>query len=214
VDPQTQLNTPNTYMEFSVDSANVWRSERRQWTLDMSANFGSRDVVGDSDHFALARYQGRPNFFYLRGSGSMTTALPGGLQFITKVAAQGAVEPLVSNEYFSIAGSDGVRGYLEAEEFGDVAVKGTLQLESPQLHARAGALTGKAFAFFDDGHVTFIAPLLGQPDHADLRSAGLGIQVLGGSNYTGLLTWAYPLLSGPRTHSGDSRVLFVVRGSL
>ncbi len=214
VDPQTQLNTPNSYMEFSLDSANVWRSELRTWALDISANFGSREVVGDSDHFALARYQGRPNFFYLHGSGSMTTALPGGMQFTTKLAGQGAVEPLVSNEYFSIAGSDGVRGYLEAEEFGDVAVKGTLQLESPLLHAWAGSLAGKAFAFFDDGHVKFLASLPDQPDHADLRSAGIGIEVLSGNNYSGLLTWAYPLLTGPRTHSGDSQVLFVVRGSL
>jgi hemolysin activation/secretion protein len=182
--------------------------------FDMSANFGSRDAVGDSEHFDLARYQGRPNFFYLRGSASMTEQLPAGLQFITKIAGQGAMEPLVSNEYFSIAGADGVRGYLEAEDFGDTAIKGTLQLESPQWHCWSGSLTGRAFGFFDDGHVTFLASLPGQPDHADLRSTGIGVELAALGHYTGLLTWAYPLLSGPRTHSGSSRVLFMVRGSL
>ena len=113
-----------------------------------------------------------------------------------------------------------MRGYLEAEEFGDKGIKGTVQLGSPQWRLWSGAVTADVFAFFDDGHLTFLAPLPGQPGqpgqptYADLRSVGAGIDLLVTRHFTGSLTWAYPLVSGPYTASGDSRVLFVVRGSL
>jgi hemolysin activation/secretion protein len=180
----------------------------------MTPNFGSGAIVNDASHFAAARYQGRPNFFFVRGAGSVTYLLPAGLHLTGRLSGQGAVEPLVSNEYFSIAGADGVRGYLESEEFGDNALKGTFQLVSPQWHSAASAIAGDAFAFFDDGRVTFLDPLPGQPTHAELRSAGIGIDLLASRHFTSSLTWAYALVSTPLTLAGDSRVLFVVRGSL
>lgn len=213
VDPQTGLNTPNSYVEFSVDYSGAWRSDRWQASLDSGAYFGSRQVVNDVNHFAAARYQGRPNFFYLRDTAAATYTLPGGLHLTGRVSGQGAVEPLVSNEYFSIAGSDGVRGYLESEEFGDTAVKGTFQLASPQWHP-VSSLAGDLLVFFDAGRVTFLEALPGQPTHAELRSTGAGIEFLTGSHFTSSFTWAYPLVSGPFTHARDSRLLFVVRGSL
>ena len=36
-----------------------------------------------------------------------------------RAAGQAAAEPLITNEDFSIAGIDGVRGYLESEVLGD-----------------------------------------------------------------------------------------------
>jgi hemolysin activation/secretion protein len=214
VQPQTGLNTPNSYLEMSLDYSAAWRAERWQATLDTSANFGSRQLVDDTEHFALARYQGRANFFFVRGAAALTYHLPLGINLTGRLSGQGAVEPLVSNEYFSIAGADGVRGYLESEEFGDNALKGTFQLASPQWHAKAQQLAGDLFAFFDDGRVTFLDSLPGQPTHAELRSVGAGIDFLASQHFTSSLTWAYPLVSGSMTRAGDSRVLFVIRGSL
>jgi hemolysin activation/secretion protein len=214
VNPQTGLNTPNSYLELSMDYSAAWRAEHWQATLDTSANFGSRQLVDDEEHFALARFQGRANFFYVRGAAAMTYRLPGGLSLTGRLSGQGAVEPLVSNEYFSIAGADGVRGYLESEEFGDNALKGSVQLASPQWHPGAHLIAGDLFAFFDDGRVTFLDSLPGQPTHADLRSAGAGFDLLASGNFTSSLTWAYALAPGTITRAGSSRVLFVVRGSL
>jgi hemolysin activation/secretion protein len=214
VDPQTGFNTPNSYLELSMDYSAAWRSEHLQTTLDTAANFGSRQLVNDTAHFAAARYQGRANFFFLRGSAAATYILPAGFQLTGRLSGQGAVEPLISNEYFSIAGSDGVRGYLESEEFGDDAIKGTFQVASPQWRPGSHAVAADMFIFFDDGRVTFLSPLPGQPTHAQLRSAGLGIDLLASRHFSAALTWAYPLVSASVTSAGDSRVLFVVRGSL
>jgi hemolysin activation/secretion protein len=213
VDPQTGLNTPNSYLEMSMDYSAVLRSDHWQTTFDTTANFGSRQLVNDSEHFDLARYQGRANFFFLRGSASSTYQLPAGFHLTGRLSGQGAVEPLVSNEYFSIAGSDGVRGYLESEEFGDDAIKGTIQLTTATWRPGSHNIGSDFFTFFDDGRVTFLEPLPGQPNYAELRSAGAGFEFLG-SHFSGSLTWAYPLVSGPVTSAHDYRVLFVVRGSL
>jgi hemolysin activation/secretion protein len=214
VDPETALNTPNSYMLFSADYAQVWRSEKRQWNVDIAASLGSRQFVNDSAHFATARFQGRPNFFFLHGGASLNERLPAGLRLTARVAGQAAVEPLVSNEYFSIAGADGVRGYLEAEQFGDMGIKGTLQLASPQWHAFNWGFAANAFAFYDAGRVTFLAALPGQLGHAELRSTGAGFELTSAHSLTGSLTWAYPLVRAPITGSGDSKVLFVIRASL
>lgn len=214
VDPQTGLNTPNSYLEMSLDYSAAWRAERWTATMDTGAYFGSRQLVNDSEHFDLARYQGRANFFFLRGAASMTYTLPGGLNATARFSGQGAVEPLISNEYFSIAGADGVRGYLESEEFGDNAIKGSFQLASPQWRLKSHAVAGDLFVFFDDGRVTFLDSLPGQATHADLRSLGAGIDFVATQHFTSSLTWAYPLVSGSMTMAHDSRVLFVIRGSL
>ncbi len=214
VDPQTGLNTPNSYLEMSLDYSAAWRTEHWQASMDTDANFGSRQLVNDSEHFALARYQGRANFFFVRANAALTYNLPAGFRATARLSGQGAVEPLVSNEYFSIAGSDGVRGYLESEEFGDNALKGTLQLASPQWRPQSHPFAGDLFIFFDDGRVTFLDSLPGQPTHADLRSVGAGFDFIASQHFTSSLTWAFPLVSGSMTMAHDSRVLFVVRGSL
>jgi hemolysin activation/secretion protein len=211
---QAGLDTPLRYVMFSGDYFGAWRSERWQATLDTSANYGSPEIVNDPNQFQNARYQGRPNFFYLRANAAGTYTLPGQLQLTARLGGQEAIEPLVTYEYYSIAGADGVRGYLEAEEFGDRAIKGTLQLATPPWRPFAGTVSSDLFIFFDDAHVTFLAPLPDQPSHADLRSVGAGIDLLVTRHFTGSLTWAYPLVAGPYTASGDSKVLFVVRGSL
>jgi hemolysin activation/secretion protein len=213
VDPQTGLNTPNSYLVMSMDYAAVWRSDHWLTTLDTAADFGSRQLVDDEEHFALARFKGRGNFFFVRGSAASTYLLPAGFHLTGRLSGQGAVEPLVSNEYFSIAGSDGVRGYLESEEFGDDAIKGTMQLTTGTWRPGSHNVGTDLFTFFDDGRVTFLQPLPGQPNYAELRSTGAGFEFMG-THLTGTLTWAYPLVSGPVTHAHDYRVLFVLRGSL
>ena len=216
----TALDTPISYVMFSADYAGAWRRPQWQATLDTSVNFGAPEIVNDPSEFAAARYQGRPNFFYLRGNAAATYTLPGGMHLTTRLGGQTAGGALLNYEYCSLAGADGVRGYLEAEEFGDNAIKGTLQLASPQWHLFSAAATGDLFAFFDDGHVTFLSTLPAQaptptpPTHAYLRSVGAGFDLLATRHFTSSLTWAYPLVTGPYTTRGDSRLLFVVRGSL
>jgi hemolysin activation/secretion protein len=209
---QPALVTPVSYTNLSLGYAGSWSESRLQDMFSASANFGPRGAPNNPDAFENNRFKGHPNYFYVRADEDLLLSLPAGLHLKLRVAGQWAEEPLISNENYSIAGADGVRGYLEAESLGDSAIKGTLQLESPawMLHAHSIA---SGFAYFDAGRDDVIDALASEPSVARLRSTGLGLDLGLGGPVTGAFTWAYPLTDGPRTHRGESRLLFDVKGS-
>ncbi len=179
----------------------------------MAANFGPRGLLANNPtQYDTIRFQARSNYFYLRSDASFTSRLPLNLQLTLRAGGQITSGPLVEYEQFSISGSDGVRGYLEAEVLGDKAVKGTVQLQLPPLTHR-GSVLAEGFFFFDAGSSTEIDALPGEPAHTTLRSGGAGLILLPGRRLTGSLTWADPLVAGPRTRADDSRVLFDFKGT-
>lgn len=210
---------PVAYINASIAYAGSWqRSDHagqvaQFGNLDMAVNFGPRGLLANNPtQFDLLRYQARSNYVYLRSDASFTSRLPLNLQLTLRAAGQIASGPLVEYEQLSISGSDGVRGYLEAEVLGDTGVKGTVQLQLPPLTHR-GATLLDGFLFFDGGRSTEIDALPGEPEHTALRSGGAGLILLPGRRLTGSLTWADPLVAGPRTRADDSRVLFDFKGS-
>ena len=220
--------TPISYVNFSVGQASAWRTPRQQWSLGTTLNFGVRGLVNEPEEFRVKRFKGTPNYFMLRVDGGFNTALPAGLALRWRAAGQYAVDSIISNEQFSIAGSDGTRGYLEAEVLGDTGIKTSLELGSPHWSWFEERLQADAFAFFDSGRMSRTNPLrdgnsssptfgqLLEPVTVTLRSAGLGFNVAAFHNVTGSLLWAYPLADTPDetgTRSGDSRIHFNFRAS-
>ena len=211
VDAVTSLVTPISYMNFSVGYSGDWRHETRQWSFFTSANFGIKGVVNDVTSFEDKRYLAPPGYFYLREDASFTQTIVGGVRLRLRLAGQFTGDPLVSNENFAISGFDGVRGYLEAEELGDSALKGTFQIDSPAVVVRS--VGGRVFAFYDAGRTKVVDALPGQADHALLRSFGGGLSLVGGTWLNSSVTWAYPISNSTATRQGESRVLFTVRGA-
>src|SRR5262249_8508769 len=125
-----QLVTPISYTNVSLTYQGAWKSPYVDATLSIVPDFGVRGAPNSAEAFENKRFLGRPNYFYVRWDGSLTTHLPADHKIIFRVAGQVTTEPLISNENFSIGGADGVRGYLEAEELGDLAEKGTVQLQT------------------------------------------------------------------------------------
>jgi hemolysin activation/secretion protein len=225
----TADDTPITYLNLSFGYAGLWRSSLLTTSLSMTANAGPRHLVNNEAAFANDRDKGRDNYFYVRSDLAFDVKLPANFTLRVRAAGQAAAEPLITNENFSIAGSDGVRGYLESEVLGDKGLKETLQLTSPGWHVHQRVL-GDAYAFYDNGRTWVLDSLACQPTGTGLtlRSWGGGVDILPGQKLTGSLTWAKALdsatdltsdassgcpASGPATLAGQSRVLFVVRGS-
>jgi hemolysin activation/secretion protein len=206
------LNTPISYGLATLGYSGSWTGGWLQEVLSVAANFGVRRAPNNANTFANDCFKCQPNFFYLRGDESVFVKLPFGLKLQVRAAGQWAEEPLINNENYSIAGADGVRGYLEAEVLGDASIKGTLQLYSPTwiLH---GASLLNGFLYYDLGRADIIDAVGSQPSIARLRSAGAGLVIWPGRSVTGGFTWAYPLTDGPRTLTGQSRVLFDLKGS-
>ncbi len=208
----TALDTPISYINLSAGYSGFWRTEHVTTTFTTSINAGPRGVVNDPAAFENDRYKGRANYFDLRGDLTTLLKLPANFTLKLRAAGQGATEALITNEDYSIGGADGVRGYLEAEELGDSAIKGTVQLTTPGWR-RWDRVLVDAYGFFDAGKTTVIDPLAGEPGGANLRSWGFGLDILPGQKVTGSLTWAKVLESASVTPAGSSRALFVLRGS-
>jgi hemolysin activation/secretion protein len=207
-----QLITPISYTNVSFAYTGAWRSPNFESTLNITPDFGLRGAPNNAEDFENKRFLGRPNYFYVRWDGSVTAHMPGDFRAMFRLAGQETLEPLISNEDYSIGGSDGVRGYLEAEELGDLALKGTLQFQTPTWSWHVPQLFN-VIAFFDAARARTLSPLSGQADHVDLMSAGVGLNLFPGHWYNGALTWADPLRTGSYTRRGESRWLFMVRGS-
>jgi hemolysin activation/secretion protein len=225
----TANDTPITYLNLSVAYAGLWRSDWLTTTLSLSANAGPRRVVNNQNSFANDRAKGRDNYFYLKSDLAFDFKLPADFHLRLRAAGQAAAEPLITNENFSVAGADGVRGYLESEALGDQGLKETAQLTSPGWHAHEYVI-GDAFLFFDAGRTWVIDALPCEPSGTGLhlRSWGGGFDILPGQKLTGGVSWAKALdsatdlartaasgcpASGPATLAGQSRVLFFLRGT-
>jgi hemolysin activation/secretion protein len=207
----TALDTPITYLNLGAAYAASWRSDVRTTMLSVSVNFGPRHLVNNAEAFENDRFQGRANYFDVRADLSTTIKLPAEFAVKLRAAGQGAIDPLIANEDYSLTGADGVRGYLEAEELVDAGVKETVQLFSPPIRRNARVL-GDVFTFFDAGKGRVYDALAGQAGDVRVRSWGFGLDVLPGEKVTGSLTWAKALDTASETRAGDSRVLFFLRG--
>ena len=206
------LITPISYVNLSLAYDGFWSSSTLQGSFGASANFGPRGIPNNSITFANKRFQGRGNYSYFKLSGSLATRLPWGFQMLLRADGQFAPDALITNEDYSITGSDGVRGYLEAEVLADTGLKASAQLQSPLL-SWAKRNWADLFFFYDIGRADVIDALPQQPQYTELRSWGAGLHLLPGQPINGVLTWANPLVEGPFTGRGEWRVLFVIRSS-
>jgi hemolysin activation/secretion protein len=207
----SNTNTPISYVNLSLAYTGTWSSETLHGSLGAAANFGPRGP-NDPEAFANKRYKGQPNYFYVRINGSLYFTLPKGFQLILREDGQYAVEPLISNEQFSLTGAYAVRGYFEAESLSDTGIYGGVQFQSPTWTVKKFPV-GNLFVFYDGGHAHIIDALPGEPGALTLHSWGAGLNLYPGKYFTGTVTWADPLATGPYTARGDSRVLFTVRGA-
>jgi hemolysin activation/secretion protein len=209
----TALDTPISYLNLSVGYAASWRADFGTTTFSVNVNTGPSHVVNNPESFENDRFQSRANYVDVRVDLATTIKLPREFGLKLRVAGQGAIDPLIANEDYSLTGADGVRGYLEAEELVDAGVKETVQLISPPLR-RGGHTLGDAFTFFDAGKGRVYDALPGQPGEIRVRSWGMGLDVMPLEKITGSVSWARALDSASVTRTGGSRILFFLRGSL
>lgn len=213
------LQTPIQYASWSAVYAGNIRTQHTLSSFSFGPNFGIRGVGNNPEEFENKRFRAKPNYFYLRGNASHERPLLWGTSVALRMAGQFTVEPLISNEQFSIGGADSVRGYLESEELGDYGASGSVELRSPQLTRWFGDWVQQFFffGFFDAGVISIIDPLPetddrpGQVAKVDLSSWGVGLRIAGFGGLEAGLDWAYPLESTDNVGAGDSRIHFSVR---
>lgn len=201
------------YLNWSATYAGGWFGPAHNLVITTGVNFGVRNSLNSADEFENARYNAKPDYFYVRTGINATEALPFGIGLLQRFSAQWADSPLVNNEQFSVGGAESVRGYLEAETLGDSGATGTFELHSPRLGARGGAFLMPlyGFVFVDGGVATLVDALPGQRGDFTLWSTGVGLHLENSAGVTGTLDYAIPQRDGVRTLKDKARIDFLVR---
>lgn len=134
-----------------------------------------------------------------------------------RAAGQWSSAPLISNEQFSLGGTDGVRGYEEGEEFGDAGWKVQLEPRLPalalgQIDQQKGAipitLRGSVFADYGERYL-LDAPSV-RRDTERMLGVGFGGLVNFGQSLEARLSLAWALLDTATSEAGTARATFSV----
>jgi hemolysin activation/secretion protein len=207
------LQTPIKYLNWSATFAAARAGSRSTTSFDLSANFGINGLVNTPAEFENKRFLAKSDYMYLRFDASQEQGLVLGTRLALRVSGQYAIEPIISNEQFALGGADSVRGYLEAEELGDMGASGSLELRTPSWAAPFGAPARQAYAyvFCDAGLVEIIDPLPQQPLREHLLSWGLGLRLAGYRGVDAGVDWAMPRVTTANTVAGRARANFRVR---
>ena len=192
------------YLPIIATYQGSWITKQFQTDLSGTLVGGIRGIGSEPRDFDERRFGAKENFYYFRGDLSHTHELPRGFQLFALVQGQLSPVPLVDAEQFAIGGINTVRGYREAEELGDNALAGTLELRSPSLLGWIPQKTMlnkdetwnevRVFAFLDAGFATIRDPLPEQRSHFELASWGVGAEVRLLNFVSGAVIAGFPLI--------------------
>jgi hemolysin activation/secretion protein len=212
LDENSASITPVSYWNLSLAYAGNWKNTQREEALTLSANFGPHGGANAAGAIADGDFRADANYFYVRADGALLATLPKGVRLYLRAAGQYSGRSLIIDEEYPVTGVDGVRGYLEAEVVGDRALKGTVQLQSP-VWKRGAKELADGFVFFDAAVSNMIdaSPEEFSPVHP--RSWGFGTDLFPWKTMSAAVVWARPMVTTGVTHAGDSRVLFLLRGT-
>ncbi len=204
---------PIEYFPVTVGWRGDWTASKAKSFLALNATFGVRGLGDGLISFDTKRYQARPDFFYLRGEAGTTVDVWKGFQVYSHLSGQYSDSPLVSNEEFSVGGSDTVRGYDESESLGDYGVANQVEIRSPKLFGQVPHLNElRLLAFVDTGYWGIHKSLVGQDRSGWLGSVGGGVRLKLFKFWNGSLDVGVPLVSGPDTRSGSTFTRFRIWG--
>ncbi len=202
--------TPITYYPLSATYTATWRGPHSSTEANAGVTFHVRGLGSSSAQFNTNRFSADASFICFRGDLSHTHDLPGGFQVFAKLQGQIADQPLLNSEQATGGGLGTVRGYLEAEEVGDNALFGSLEMRSPSLMGWLGKPKGdwRIYVFTDAGWLTVIDPLPEQKNHFDLASYGIGSRLRLADRFDGSITASWPKFKQGQTQADEMRVTF------
>ena len=201
-------DSPIAYLPLVASySANLFGAERSS-ALDVSATLGLRGLAGNTDKkFDTKRSGASAGYVALRTGLQHTESLQR-WSLYGKLDLQLATGPLVPTEQFVAGGAESVRGYLEGERSGDMGVRATLELRTPQFNlggaGSAWRLGGQVF--IDGARLETLRPVAPQPGHHYLSGAGFGLRASAPGGFSFDLDAARALLAGDTTLKHSTRV--------
>jgi hemolysin activation/secretion protein len=205
--------TPVSYTKFVAGWGGIANFQRAALNYSLEANFGARAFGNTEKEFENKRFQGKPNFVYLRLDSGLEVPIVAGTDLVLAFGGQIASGAIIGNEQFSLGGINSVRGYVETQVLVDDAVQGSVKVRAPSVarYTHADWISDlRAFLFADAGYGRIIDVLPGQPDEHTLTSLGLGFDLAMAGGVDSSLLWAWPLTRNGDIRPGESRLHFGV----
>ncbi len=191
------LETPIKYLNWSAAYGATFVRGRATTSFTLATDFGIRGLENNQAQFESKRYGATPDYVYWHADASHVRPLAFGTELALRVSGQYTTEPLIDNEQFAIGGVESVRGYLEAEDLGDIGFESSVELRSPHLPTLFGIHPREAYlyGFYDAGVVSLNDPLPTQTARYDLQGWGLGFRISGYAGFDAGFDWVHPLIS-------------------
>ncbi len=205
-------SAPISYLPFMAQYSANFRLQELIASFKFGVNFSLRGILNDDADFSNKRIGARANYMFATLGGDVRYNLPWGMALFSRVSAQYANSPLISNEQFSMGGATSVRGYLESQVLVDDGVIGSVELYSPRLVPAdwEGVDKLKALVFADIAHGWIKKATAGVDSSVSLYSVGMGLRAKLWRYFVGSLDWAFPLIANDDVRSGESRLHFNV----
>jgi len=156
---------------------------------------------GTDDVFKKSRAEATAAYRTWRLGGTYSGSFQKDWQFRIKVDAQLTNDALIAAEQFGLGGAESIRGFNERYTSNDKGYRSNWEIYTPELGTSMGFNTAKfrMLAFYDTGHVMRNFPQPGEAGSASLDSAGLGVRMNYGTNFSIKADYARVLHDGTQT---------------
>jgi hemolysin activation/secretion protein len=206
------LATKTDLFAVTLGAVGLRDDARGRWAVSCSVtgspgNVNSRN--GD-DAYQMSREGSRAR--YLRGqirlqrAQRLTPTMTTSVQVVTQFASAN----LLASEQLSVGGAMSVRGYHERVFAGDEGVLLTHEVEHQLLNRavakRLPPLGVSAVYFWDFGRVFIKHPLLLEPPAHSISSAGVGLRVGMGANFSASIDYGRQLIDSQMPGAGRGRL--------
>tara|TARA_R110001592_G_C13192015_1_gene752945 strand:- start:14769 stop:16427 length:1659 start_codon:yes stop_codon:yes gene_type:complete len=202
-----------SYSQFSVEYSGTYIAENYDIKANAGLTFASERFGNDPKEFEDKRFTSTtiasPSYSYWSFGLDTNYRFSNGAAISLKAGAQWTEDYLISNEQFSLGGSDTVRGYLDSQASGDIGLFGQFEIKTNDHFIDSDVIdTNYMFLFADAGLSKLLKTSSGQTQKFNLSSLGLGFHCASKKGFYIDAAWAYPLEAAGSTKKGDDRVHF------
>ena len=204
----SSTDSPIVYVPLVATYSATLLGEQRSSTLDLNLTMGLRGLLGNVDvKFSSKRPGASANYLALRAGFAHSETVERWTLF-GKIDSQLATGPLVPTEQMVTGGAESVRGYLEGERAGDIGLRATIELRTPQYSPAGNTSAWRlgALVFFDAARVKTLQALAPQSGLHGLRGTGAGLRLSAPRGLALEADAARALVDGDTTRAQSTRV--------
>lgn len=176
--------------------------------IEVSATQGLDVLNATNDGLGRSRANGEHEFFRANATVTRIQDIWGDLSLLLSGTAQHSSDPLLASEEFTVGGPGFGRAYDSGEVAGDRGYAGQAELRYGRALQNEFLRSYQAYTYIDYGHITNLAPVVGEFRKDSITSAGLGVRFNLNYDVSGYVEWDTPLTKMVNAEGDDDSRFF------